>query len=171
MVFGQNSSTTELPDIDFSDADVQPSGVDVGTAILASILNSEAVQEKLQRIYNLIDLKVRFIKLVATLLTRENFVLLRRFLDIVQHVANFFIAYLPEDPPTGSGGFIDSLLPSLAPLPPDTATGSATSAKPISSNEVDRINRSVELTPEEKLLLNEHKDDVLQVAKLIYKTN
>ncbi|XP_044261079.1 uncharacterized protein LOC123009041 [Tribolium madens] len=142
---------TDFPDFE----EPPPSNVDVGTALLTSFLTSELVQNKLKTLYEIFDLKIRFIKLATELLTRHNLVLFRNFLDFVSRLCNFVMKFLPESEGESSGAtFLEALFPVVSLASPE--------------NPVNRVDRNANFTATDEL--EKYKDDVDLVTKLIYNT-
>ncbi|EFA05061.1 uncharacterized protein LOC658802 [Tribolium castaneum] len=145
------TAQTEFPDFD----EAPPGNFDVGTALLTSILGSEPVQNKLKIIFEIFDLKIRFIKLAAQVLTRHNLVLFRNFLDFVSRLCTFLMKFLPESEGETGATFLEALFPVVGLASPE--------------NPVNRVDRQAgNLTSFDEELLEKHKDEVDLVTKLIY---
>ncbi|RZC36386.1 hypothetical protein BDFB_007998 [Asbolus verrucosus] len=135
-----------------------PQQPDLATVLLTSLIGSDLVQHKLRRLYELADLKVRFVRLVKQFLQRESLLMTRRILDFVSRTCNFLIGFLPEPPP--EEGFLRALFPVVGLNDPEN---------PVHDN-VQRVDREANFSGGERELFEKHKEDVIQVARLIYNT-
>ena len=158
-----------------------PSIADVGTELVNVFLNSDFLQNKLHRLYQLLDLKVRFIGLIKSLVTRDNLILLRSLLDYVVRVCNFVIGFLPEPvEETTKGNFLEVLFPVIGLNNPQNPVYSgqrvdrdisyATEDETLDDRNVQKMFQNSTFTDEERQLFEKHKEDVIEVAKLIYNT-
>lgn len=161
----QEESLPTLPEISNESQDT----INTGLNILNDAFRTDIVQNKFHRFLDIVDLKIRTIRFITSLLTQENFILLRRFLEVLSRTTGNIASFLPNAGDSGNSLLRNILSTFSIPVEPDDSAELRTNNSPVAS----RINRQATqnyFTNEEQAVVDTHQDQVNQLTRLIYRT-